>query len=145
MAGYVSPPRDTHHHISFLFIFDLSTLLTFAPYASCLCDMACQCTCRVTCYILYIILILRRFNNFQNICNPILIRSNKMQQYAGIYLLQNHSKYFGCPSHPLSGVHKTVTAASGTGHNNSATTFLQRGLLAKYSVCSGSYTYIKLN
>ena len=30
-----------------------------------------------------------------------------MQQYAYIYLLQNHSKDFGCPSHPSSGVHKT--------------------------------------
>ena len=47
----------------------------------------------------------------------ILITSNKMQQYAGVYLLQNHSTYFGCPSHPSSGVHKTVTAASGTGHS----------------------------
>jgi hypothetical protein len=43
----------------------------------------------------------------------ILIRSNKMQQYAGIYLLQNHSTCFGCPSHPSPGVHKTVSAASG--------------------------------
>ena len=48
--------------------------------------------------------------------DSILIRSNKMQQYAGIYLLQNYSTSFGCPSHPSSGVHKTVTAASGTGH-----------------------------
>jgi hypothetical protein len=39
-----------------------------------------------------------------------------MQQDVGIYLLQNHSTCFGCPSYPLSGVHKTVTAASGTGH-----------------------------
>jgi len=39
-----------------------------------------------------------------------------MQQYAGIYLLQNYSTYFGCPSHPSSGVYKIVTAASGTGH-----------------------------
>ena len=39
-----------------------------------------------------------------------------MQQYAGIYLLQNYSTCFGCPSHSSSGVHKTVTAASGTGH-----------------------------
>ena len=46
-----------------------------------------------------------------------LIRPNKMQEYAGIYLLQNHSTCFGCPSHPSSGVHKTVTAASGTGHS----------------------------
>jgi len=48
--------------------------------------------------------------------NSILLRSNKMQQYAGIYLLQNYFTCFGCPSHPSSGVHKTVTAASGTGH-----------------------------
>jgi len=47
--------------------------------------------------------------------NSILIRSNKMQHYAGIYLLQNHSARFGRPSHPSSGVHKTVTATSGTG------------------------------
>jgi hypothetical protein len=40
-----------------------------------------------------------------------------MQQYAGIYLLHNHSTCFGCPSHPASGVHKTVTAASCTGHS----------------------------
>ena len=52
-----------------------------------------------------------------------------MQRYAGVYLLQNYSTCFGCPSHPSSGVHKTVTAASGTGHSNSATTFLQRGLI----------------
>ena len=31
-----------------------------------------------------------------------------MQQYAGIYLLQNHSTCFGCPSHPSSGVHKKL-------------------------------------
>jgi len=40
-----------------------------------------------------------------------------MQQYVSIYLLQNHSTYFACPSHPSSGVHKTVNAASGTGHS----------------------------
>ena len=48
--------------------------------------------------------------------NSILIRSNKMQQYAGIYLLQYCPTCFGCPSHPSSGLHKNVTAASGTGH-----------------------------
>ena len=47
----------------------------------------------------------------------ILIKSNKMQQYAGVYLLQNHSTCFGCPSHPSSGVHKTETAAPGAGHS----------------------------
>ena len=39
-----------------------------------------------------------------------------MQQYAGIYVLQNYSTCFGRPSHSSSGVRKTVTAASGTGH-----------------------------
>jgi hypothetical protein len=48
--------------------------------------------------------------------NYIIIRPSKMQQYVGIYLLQNHSTYLGCPSHPSSGVHKSVTAASGTSH-----------------------------
>ena len=59
----------------------------------------------------------------------ILIRSIKIQQYRGIYLLQNHSTCFGCPSHSSPGVHKTVTAASGTGHSIWATTFLLRGLI----------------
>ena len=40
-----------------------------------------------------------------------------MQQYAGIYLLQNHSTRFEGTSHPSSGVHETVTAAPGTGHS----------------------------
>ena len=59
----------------------------------------------------------------------VLIRSKKMQQYAGIYLLQNYATCFGSPSHPSSGVHKTLTAASGTGHSICATIFLQRGLI----------------
>jgi hypothetical protein len=49
--------------------------------------------------------------------NSLLIRSNKMQQYAGIYLLQNHSTYFGCPSHRSSVVHQIVITASGTRHS----------------------------
>ena len=61
--------------------------------------------------------------------DSLLIRSNKMQLYAGIYLLQNYCVCFGCPSHLSSGVHKTVTAASGTGHSVRATTFLQCGLI----------------
>jgi hypothetical protein len=57
-----------------------------------------------------------------------------MQQYAGIYLLQNYSKCLGCPSHPSSGEHKNVTAASGTGHSIWAATFLQRDLQAMLQV-----------
>jgi len=49
--------------------------------------------------------------------NPILTRSDKMHQYASIYLLQNHSTCFGYPSHPSSGIHNTLTTASGTGHS----------------------------
>jgi hypothetical protein len=56
----------------------------------------------------------------------ILIRSNKTQEYTCIYLLQIYSTCFGCPSHPSSGVHKTVT---GTGHSIWARIFLRRGLI----------------
>jgi len=52
-----------------------------------------------------------------------------MQQYAGVYLLQNYSTCFGCLSNPSSGVLQTITAASGTGHSVRATTFRQCGLI----------------
>ena len=42
-------------------------------------------------------------------------------------ILQVHSTCFGCQPHLSSGVHKTVTAASGTGHIFCASTSLQRG------------------
>ena len=48
--------------------------------------------------------------------DSVLIRPNKMQKYAGIYLLQVYSTCFGRPSRPSSGVQKTVAAASCTGH-----------------------------
>jgi len=48
-----------------------------------------------------------------------------MQQYAHIYLPQNHSTCFES-NHPSSGVLKTVTAASGTGHIVGTPTSLQR-------------------
>jgi len=40
-----------------------------------------------------------------------------MQQYTGFYLLQNYPTCLGCSSHPSSGVHKIVTATSGTSHS----------------------------
>ena len=58
--------------------------------------------------------------------------TNKIQQDAtdeSVYLLHNYSTCFGCLSHPLSGVHQTVTAASGTGHTIRAKTLRQRGLI----------------
>ena len=73
----------------------------------------------------------------QTSISDILIRSSEMQQYAGVYLLQNYSTYFGCLSHSSSGVHQTVTAASGTGHSVRTTTFRQEGC------CSDTMTYTK--
>jgi len=55
-----------------------------------------------------------------------LMKSNKMQEYADIYLLLNHSTCFVCPSHPSSGIHKIVIAASGTDHTIWEASFFQR-------------------
>ena len=49
-----------------------------------------------------------------------------MQQYAGVYLLQNYSTCFGFLSHPSSGVHQTVIAASGTGHISASVAYRPR-------------------
>jgi len=52
-----------------------------------------------------------------------------MRQLA-FYLLTARSLYmFRVSSHPSSGVHKTVTAASVTGHITGAATSFQRGQL----------------
>jgi len=52
-----------------------------------------------------------------------------MQQLA-VYLFTTRSLYmFRVSSHPSSGAHKTVTAASGTGHIIDAATSFQRGQL----------------
>ena len=59
-----------------------------------------------------------------------------MQQYAVWFiLLQSHSTCFGCPQHPSSGVLKTVTAASGTGHNIGTATSLQNGPVGPDGCC----------
>jgi len=49
-----------------------------------------------------------------------------MQQCADIYLLLNYSIHFGRPSRPLSGVQKTVVAASGTDHTIWGASFFKR-------------------
>ena len=47
---------------------------------------------------------------------------DKIQQDATVcrylFTAKSHFTCFGCPSHPSSAEHKTVTAASGTGHSN---------------------------
>jgi len=56
----------------------------------------------------------------------------KIQPEATVcrYLFTAKSLYmFRVSQHPTSGVLKTVTAASGTGHNTGAATSLQRGLI----------------
>jgi len=55
--------------------------------------------------------------------NSRLKKSNKMQQYADIYLLLNYCTCFGRPS---SGVHKTVVAVSGRDHTIWGASFLER-------------------
>ena len=67
--------------------------------------------------------------------NSRLKTSNKMQLYADIYLLLNYSTCFGCPSHPLSGVHKTVVAASGTDRTIWGASFLKHDLVWSHLVC----------
>jgi len=53
-----------------------------------------------------------------------------MHQYADIYVFTVKLLYmFRVSRHPSSGVLKTVTAASGTGHNTGTATSLQRGLI----------------
>ena len=50
-------------------------------------------------------------------------------QHKAVYLLFcKFTTCFGCQPHPSSGVHKTLTTASGTGHIFCAATSLQRGL-----------------
>jgi len=56
----------------------------------------------------------------------------KIQPHATVcrYLFTAKSLYmFRVSEHPSSGVLKTVTAASGTGHNTGTATSLQRGLI----------------
>jgi hypothetical protein len=66
-----------------------------------------------------------------------------MQQFAGIYLLQNHSTCFGCPWHLSSGVHKTVPAASGTGHSNNLPLIWPNLATLEEGCCSDTMTYAR--
>ena len=63
---------------------------------------------------------------------------------VGRYLFTAKSLYmFRVSQHPSSGVLKTVTAASGTGHNTGTATSLQRGLQVTLegSSCTGGCGY----
>ena len=80
----------------------------------------------------------------------------KIQPYATVcrYLFTAKSLYvFRVSQHPSSGVLKTVTAASGTGHDTGTATSLQRGLIrpdqatlegsscTDIMTCTGGYGY----
>jgi len=65
-----------------------------------------------------------------------LKKSNKMQQYADIYLLLNYSTWFGRPSYPSSEVHNTVVATSGTDHTSYYLTWSRLRKLAPQIVWS---------
>ena len=64
----------------------------------------------------------------------LIIVQRDATQSSLFIILQVHSTCFGCQPQPSSGVHKTVTTASGTGHIFCAATSLQRG-------CSYSFVY----
>jgi len=49
-----------------------------------------------------------------------------MQKSSLFIILQVHSTCFECQPHPSSGIHKTVTTASGTGHTFCTATSLHR-------------------
>ena len=69
--------------------------------------------------------------------NSRLRKSNKMQQYADVYLLLNYSTCFGRPSRPLSGVHKNVVTASGTDHTIWEASFFRHDNVVTFEeVCS---------
>ena len=73
-----------------------------------------------------------------------------MQLFAVNFIfLEDHSTRFVCCPRPSSGVQKTVTTASGTGHIIGAATFFQRGQLATleegscndHMTCTGGCSY----
>jgi len=57
----------------------------------------------------------------------LIIAQQDATQSSLFIILQVHSTYFGCQPHPSSGLHKTVTTASGTGLFFCVATSLQRG------------------
>ena len=59
----------------------------------------------------------------------LIIVQRDATQSSLFIILQVHSTCFGCQPHPSSGVHQTVTAASGTDHIFCTATSLQRGTL----------------
>jgi len=73
-------------------------------------------------------------------CNSLLIKIQP-DATACRYLFTAKSLYmFQVSQHPSSGVLKTVTPASGTGHNIGTATSLQRGLIRPHCSCTDIMT-----
>ena len=53
---------------------------------------------------------------FNSAFKGLIIVQRDATQNSLFIILQVHSTCFGCQPHPSSGVHKTLTTASGTGH-----------------------------
>ena len=70
----------------------------------------------------------------------LIIAQRDATQISLFIILQVHSTRFGCQPHPSSGVHKTVTTASGTGHIFCAATSLQRGQASLAAMEGGGCT-----
>ena len=66
-----------------------------------------------------------------NFIYSVYINMSKIQQDTTVcrylFTAESLSTYFGFPSHPSSGVRKTVTAASGTGHSSGVPMNFVRG------------------
>ena len=75
----------------------------------------------------------------------LLITVRRDATHSSLFIiLRVHSTCFECQPHPSSGVHKTVTTASGTGHIFCVATSLQRGQGSSTTLQGGSYTkYIR--
>ena len=109
----VSAASDANNN-SFVAVFVISELRV--PNTLCICDTGCCTNSLLRTLFMHLDEFIYLFYIHGSVHrDSVLIRYNKMQQYAGIYLLQVYSTCFGRPSRPSSGVQKTVTAASGTG------------------------------
>ena len=67
----------------------------------------------------------------RNVTVLIIVQRDATQSSIFI-ILEVHCTCFGCQPHPSSGVHKSVTTASGTGHIFCAATSLQSGQASHY-------------
>ena len=98
----------------------------------CVCGCVCMCVCVGVCvcvdflYLCFFVGTVQTFRwadsaskwRWRKFISTILITVQRDATQISIFIiLQVHSTCFGCQSHPSSGVHKTVTTASGTGHN----------------------------